>query len=410
MWQDVVGAWNTANGEFYGRMFQEQWLKLATITTDAQGAFSQSFKVPEGFGFTHDLDVLENGTIRNKLGFQVQMQVSISPGQGPVGSPINITVSGMGWQDYQNGWHVQYDNSSVGDFTTVTTHGSGTATIPATGAVGKHIVRVIEGAYTVAYQNHEECPFPDTPTFNLEYNIVPGNPVMPAPYAQQSLPVKYNTAPAPNGQPQIWSNVAAGIVGTPMTVKGMQLPANTSIDLNFITITGNRVSTGGWEEVPIVLGTVKTDASGAFSVVTAIPDTIGGDRRIEASIGGSVIAKTSFYINPSIISLDVSSGPVGTVAHFVLKGLSWTVTAKDYYINYDNSLIGYACAMTSHGTINVYLPMTGEVGWHYIDFWNGIYKGTETAKIDQFRTPILNLPDHPGETVVAMHFAFQITG
>ena len=148
----------------------------------------------------------------------------------------------------------------------------------------------------------------------------------------------------------------------------------------------------------------------AFSIATAIPDTIGGVRRIDAWVGSSVIAKTTFYINPSIISLEPTSGPVGTVAHFQIKGLSWTVTAKDYYINYDNSLIGYACAMTSHGTINVYLPMTGAVGWHFIDFWNGIYKGSETAKIDQLRTPLLNLADHPGETVVAMHFAFQITG
>jgi hypothetical protein len=410
MWQDVVGSWKVSNGEFYGREFIENWIKLGTINTDAQGAFSISFTIPEGFGFTHDLVVLESGVVRNKLGFKVLMQVTLSPAQGVVGSPITIDVKGMGWRDYENGWHVHYDNIETGDITTTTTHGMGKAVISATGALGKHIIRVIEGAYTVAYQNHEECPFPDTPTFNLEYTLVSGGPVMSPAYSAQALPVEKAVAPAPTGNPQIWTDVVRAPVGTPVKVSGAQLPPNTSVDLYYYSLSGNRVSGGGWEEVKTAFDTVKTDAKGTFVLDTAFPDTIGGDRRLEAYVNEVKLAETSFNIAPSIISMEPISGPVGTVAHFIVKGLSWTVTAKDYYIAYDNSKIGYSCAMTSKGTINVFLPMAGTPGWHFIDFWPGIYKGTDPAKIEQYRSPLLALADHPGEVCPAFHFAFEITG
>jgi hypothetical protein len=410
MWQDVTGVWNMVNGEFHGRSFTENYIKLATISTDVQGAFSLTFQVPDGFGFTHDLVVLDNGVIRNKLGFPVLMQVSITPASGVLGTPITINVKGMGWQDYQNGWHVHYDNHEVGDITTTTTHGTGKAVIPATGAVGKHLIRVIEGGYTVAYQNHEECPFPDTPTFNIEYNLVDGVPVMPLPYIAQQLPNLNGVAPAPTGKPQIWTDIVRAPVGTPFKISGMGFQPNTSIDLNYWVTTGNRVSGGGFALVKTPFGSVTTDANGAFEFKTVYPDTIGGDRLLEADIADTTLAQTTFTIAPSIIDMQPMSGPVGTVAHFIVKGLSWTVTAKDCYICYDDSKIGYACAMTSKGTINVFLPMTGTPGWHYIDFWPGIYKGTDPASIEQYRNPLLALADHPGEVAAAFHFAFQITG
>jgi hypothetical protein len=365
--------------------------------------------VPEGFGFTHDLVVLDNGTVRNKLGFQVLMQVSISPAQGVLGTPISILVKGMGWADYQNGWHVHYDNQETGDLTATTTHGTARAVIAATGATGKHIIRVIEGAYTVAYQNHEECPFPDTPTFNLEFNLTPGDAVMPAAYNTQVLPNLTGTSPAPTGKPQIWADIVRAPVGTPFKVSGIQFTPNTAIDLNYWVTTGNRVSGGGFELVKTPFGSVTTDANGNFEFKAVYPDTIGGDRLLEADVADTKLAQTTFTIIPCIISMQPAAGPVGTTAHFIVKGLSWTVSAKDAYICYDNSKIGYACAMTSKGTINVFLPMTGTPGWHYVDFWPGVYKGTDPAAIEQYRNPLLALADHPGEVASAFHFAFQIT-
>lgn len=410
MWQDVTGSWDVRGGEYYGRLFKESWLTLATIKTDAQGSFSVPFTVPDGFGFTHDLDVLDNGVILNKMGYFVDMQASLVSTSGPLGSPIGIQIKGMGWRDYENGWHVEYDNQDVGVITTVTTHGSGIAYIPATGAVGKHVIRVIEGGFTVSYLNHEECPFPDTPTFNLEYQLTPGDSVLPPALNTQSLPVQKGVAPAPTGQPQVWADIISAPVGTPMTIYGRALPANASVDLFWYGVSGNRVSGKGWEQIQKPIGSVKTDATGAFSLLTAIPDTHGGDHKLEAQVNGQAVASFTFTITPSIIGEDPASGPVGTIAHLHFKGVGWTVTANNYYFDYDNSFIGYACGFTSNGDLNIYLPVTGTPGWHYIDLYPGVYKGTEAGKIDQFRKPMLLLADHPGEVLPALHLAFYITG
>ena len=412
LWEDVIGSWDVdvVKGTYSGRNFADNWLTLATVTTDAQGNFKASFLVPEGFGFAHDVLVMDNGTIRNKCSFSVDMQASLATTQGPLGSPITIVVKGMGWKDYQNGWHVLYDNQNVGILTSVTTHGQATAVIPATGGVGKHIIRVIEGAWTVSYLNHEECPFPDTPTFTLVYEITSGAPVLPLPPAQQTLPIQKGTAPAPSQQPQIWTDPYLAPVGTPMTVRGAQMLAGVTVDLYWDGKSGNRVTSGGYQDTQTLLGSVKTSGNGTFEFTSVFPDTHGGLHLLEAQVDGKKIAETYFNITPSAIGIEPASGPVGTVIHIHLKAVSWTVTANNYYLVYDNVFNGYSCGFNSYGDVNIYLPATGQPGWHFIDLYPGIYKGTEKGSIDEFRTPQLTFTDHPGETLPAFHFAFYVTG
>ena len=48
-------------------------------------------------------------------------------------------------------------------------------------------------------------------------------------------------------------------------------------------------------------------------------------------------------------------------------------------------------------------------GWHFIDLYPGIYKGTE-ASPNNFRIPQLTYADdHPGEDLPAFRFAFEVT-
>jgi hypothetical protein len=414
MWQDVTGSYNVANGEYSGRTFTQNWVNLAPIQTDAQGDFKTTFKVPEGFGFAHDLDVLEggttNGTIRGKLSFAVDMQATVSPSEAVLGAPITVSVTGMGWSDYQNGWHLHYDNQNVGLITAVSTHGSAEVVIPATGDVGKHILRVIEGGFTVAYLNHEECPFPDTPTFNLEFTLKAGTPVMPPPFSQQTVPIMKGAAPPASNQPQIWTDTYLAPVGTATAIKGTQMPAGAQVDLNWFSVLGNRVTSGGWAETKNSIGSVTASGSGTFDFPWSFPDNLGGIHRIEASIAGTTVAQTNIDITPSAISITPASGPAGTVMHIVMKGVGWTVTENNYYFNYDNSFAGYCCGFTSNGTVNNYIPASGTPGYHFIDFWPGIYKGTEAGKIDQFRQPMLSIADHPGEKTPVLRYVFQVTG
>jgi hypothetical protein len=71
--------------------------------------------------------------------------------------------------------------------------------------------------------------------------------------------------------------------------------------------------------------------------------------------------------------------------------------------------VGYACAFNSQGDITVNLPATGESGWHFIDLYPGIYKGTDMNQTIDFRIPQLTYTDHPGERLPVFHFAFRVT-
>ena len=119
---------------------------MATVRTDATGQFETTFTVPDGFGFIHDVLVInKDGVIQNKAGFEVKMQASISPSSGPVGTPIAIELRGVGWRPLENSWTVLYDNKFTGWMSSVTTDGLARATIPAAGAPGKHIIQIIHG-------------------------------------------------------------------------------------------------------------------------------------------------------------------------------------------------------------------------------------------------------------------------
>lgn len=61
------------------------------------------------------------------------------------------------------------------------------------------------------------------------------------------------------------------------------------------------------------------------------------------------------------------------------------------------------------GDIELIMKATGEPGWHFIDLYPGIYKGSETRP-NNFRIPQLTYAaDHPGEDLPAFRYAFEVT-
>ena len=59
-----------------------------------------------------------------------------------------------------------------------------------------------------------------------------------------------------------------------------------------------------------------------------------------------------------------TSGPAGTPVTIHLKGVGWTEYDNIYVANYDNAYMGYACGFNSQGDVTVFLPISGEPGWH----------------------------------------------
>jgi hypothetical protein len=82
-WGTVSGSWvieGERNEEYHGRAFDPVTVDLDAVRTDGSGSFATTFEVPEGFGFAHDVMLVDaEGVIRNQALFEVAMDVSVTP-------------------------------------------------------------------------------------------------------------------------------------------------------------------------------------------------------------------------------------------------------------------------------------------------------------------------------------------
>lgn len=410
VWTTVDGSWQLSDDktEYKGRVYKPVYKPLAALTTGADGGFATTFTVPSEFGFQHDVLVMNaDGVANNKSGFDVDLQVSISPATGPVGTPITIEAKGIGWRQLENSWLLSYDNNFTGWLSAVTTKGYAKAVIPATGAPGIHEVTVMHGDFTFPYLNTQQSPEPDRPMFHIPFTVTDGQAVLPASVTTQSLKARAGTAVTSGAG--AWFDPASGVVGSQATIHGSGLPANADIQVAWSSVTGNRVSGTGWEEKTKTIASGKSDASGVFTASYTVPDDLGGLHNVAVMSGDKALAKTTFEILASAQPLAIDRGPSGTKVTIQLNGVGWTETANIFNLTYDNSYSGYACGFNSGGNVQIEYVMSGAPGWHFIDLYPGIYKGVETRPLN-FRVPQLTYADdHPGEKLPAFHYAFLIT-
>jgi hypothetical protein len=410
-WNTVKGHWileGTANEEFHGRAFDPVEVPMGSAVVDSDGAFSASFVAPVDHGFNHDVTVTQAGQLLNKAGFRLEPTVTITPASGPAGTPITIRMEGIGYANLENSWTLTYDNQFVGLLSSVTSGGIGEAVIPATGDPGMHHLRIVHGAFTMPYLNGQQSPRPDRPIFDIDFEVMAGEAVMPAAAEDQDPPAEVAMAPGGNG-PAFWADVASGPVGAPVTLHGRGLPAG-EVAITWSTVVGNRVGGQGWDEATNEVARVAVGDDGTFEYAWKIPDDLGGPHRIQVLAGDAPAAETSLTITPSIISATSASGPDGSEIIVHLKGVGWTETANIYNVVYDNSYLGYTCGFNSQGDVTVSLRAAGGAGWHYIDLYPGIYKGEDAPGVQNFRIPQLTFAqDHPGEKLPAFHVAYEVT-
>ena len=179
VWRTVKGRWKVAQAEYHGREYQPSTFEIATARTDASGELAVTFTVPEDFGFLHDVVLQQGERLFTQAGFAVDMSVTLSPPSGPVGTPITVEVKGIGWRPLESSWMLLYDNNFTGWISAVTTAGSATFTIPASGRPGVHVIEVLHGEFTFPYRNMQQSPEGDRPRFALRFNLTPGVPVLP---------------------------------------------------------------------------------------------------------------------------------------------------------------------------------------------------------------------------------------
>lgn len=418
MWQAFKGSWNVDAADpanYKGRTYTEELAPLDSVTTDAQGSFSASFTVPDGFGFAHDVRVLEAGALRNQATFKVDMEVSISPESGPPGAPITIEARGIGITGLTRSWLVTYDNQFTGWLSSVTTNGHATAVIPATGGPGRHILKIWHGSFTFPYLNPQQSPDPTRPTFTLSFDVVDGAPVLPdAADGQAIVSQAAGTRPTTAG-PKVWLDQSEATVGQEVQSHGADLPANTTFDMTWRTQVGvdTQIIGGAGQARPDSdwpVGTVTTDSAGSFGLSFAVPTDKGGVHSVILRRVDTIVAATVLRVRPSAAAISPASGPVGTPITIALTGVDDTDTGKIFMTVYDNAMLGYSCSVTAQGQITITLPATGSPGWHFIDLYPGIYKGDDLKDVYNYRIPQLTYArDHPGEVLPAFRFAFEVT-
>jgi len=419
VWQAFRGSWvvdNAATGgeNYKGRTYEPVPVPLGAVTTDSSGAFSADFTVPDGFGFTHSVQVLQGGEIRNQAGFAVDMEVSVSPASGPVGTPITVDVRGIGTSPLHSSWELTYDNQFTGWMSAVTTEGHATFTIPATGAPGPHVLKILHGSFTFPYLNMQQSPDPDRPTFEAIFTVTPGDPVLPPDPAAQWNPVVPGAEPAAASGATVWTDPVETIVGADVTLHGRGLPAGATVSVGWRTQVGvdTAIIGGTGEDRPDAdwkLGTATVAADGTLAWNFEVPADKGGWHEITVSAGDTVVASTRTRVRPMAAPLGVTQARVGDQLTIHLTGVDDTDTGKIRMLVYDNAMLGYSCSVTGQGDITIYMPAAGAPGWHFIDLYPGLYKGKDQPAVYNFRIPQLTYADdHAGETLPAFHFAFEI--
>jgi hypothetical protein len=404
VWRTVKGSWKVTPAEYHGREFTPAAYRIATVKSDSAGRIVASFVAPEDFGFLHDVVVQQGARLLTQTAFNLDITAKIvGAPSGPVGSPIAIEVQGIGWRELEGSWVLLYDNMFTGFMSVMTTQGTARFTIPATGHDGLHIIEVQHSDFGSPYRNTQQSPVPDRPSFRLDYTITAGAPVLPPPPERQAqTDVRRLASPG-----ELVATPAFSGVGAPVVVRSAGFAPGKTYQLNWNTLVGNRMTSAGWEVRPRVIAEATADATGHAEFHFKAPDDLGGAHELWVDVGGAKKQGT-FWIAPTALPLDVARGPAGTTFRIHLKGVGWSETANIYTVVYDNATSGYACAFNSQGDIEIIMQATGAPGWHFIDLYPAIYKGSE-RRPNNYRLPQLTaVDDHPGEDLPIFRFAFEV--
>ncbi|MFB6150753.1 MAG: hypothetical protein ABEJ40_03000 [Haloarculaceae archaeon] len=151
---------------------------LPDVTTDGDGSFQVEVTVPADQGSTRPITAAVDGRELAVTGFMMQPSIeTFAPVRGPVGTEIEIELSGIGWTAYENSPFFVYDNKPLGVVSGSTgSEGDGTVrtVLQATGEPGYHFIDV----YPALFDMREDEPrFELTP--HLSY--LDNHPVRPLP-------------------------------------------------------------------------------------------------------------------------------------------------------------------------------------------------------------------------------------
>ena len=410
-WETVTGGWVIEDYYYFrGKKYTPSTSSLGRFTIDDDGRLDAGFVIPEDYGGVHDVIALIDGEPVAQNGIEVTQSFEMSPMSGPVGTPIEVRVKGLGWRTMESTWVVNWDNNLVGFVSAAGTKGSAVARFRAAGPAGAHGVKLLTGYQGQGYLNYEQSPIAHLPRPQFTFHTTPGRAATPA---SQAEPYPRQPVPAPelhvaNGTLAL--SPTQGPVGTRAALRGEGFAADASLQLVWQTYVGNRVSGGGFAASETALEQVRVGPDGRIDAAVVIPDDLGGLHGLALVDDDGTLARVFFVIETSIVSMSPESGPAGTPVTIHLKGVGWTEYDNIYIATYDNAYMGYACGFNSQGDVVINFVASGAPGQHIIDLYPGIYQGPPTETQLLYRQPQLTYADdHPGNKIPALRFTFDVT-
>ena len=409
IWGTVNGGWVVEDYyHFRGKKYTNSTRTLAQTEVSADGRATARFTIPEDYGGVHEVMLSDNGVTLAQGGVEVSQTFEIFPTEGPIGTPIELRVKGLGWRTLESTWVVNWDNQAVGWVSAADTRGTSVARFRATGPIGEHQIKVYTGYMGQAYLNHEQAPNAHLPRPGFVFRVTPGGAVPPAyaePYAKQPTPATDEK----NGGGSLRISPTQGPVLTPAVLTGTGFPGNAPLSVTWGTQAGNRVSGSGFAPQEDEVARLTTGGDGTFKVPLKIPDDLGGLHTISVKSNDTVLSRAYFVVETSVVGISPTSGPAGTLVSIHLKGVGWTDFDNIYVATYDNGYMGYACGFNSQGDVVVNFTAAGSPGVHLIDFYPSIYQGPDGGQ-QLYRLPQLTYADdHPGNHIPALRFAFEVT-
>jgi hypothetical protein len=145
--KNVELTWTTRSGS-YLRGWDDLTQTLGIATSDSNGEFTFNMKVPYDLEGSHEISAKSEDIPNvNNASLYITRSADISLTEGPSGTTVEITMTGVGWTFVTNTATIVYDNSFVGYVCGFNTQGNVTAWVTAVGKPGIHTIDIYPTLY-----------------------------------------------------------------------------------------------------------------------------------------------------------------------------------------------------------------------------------------------------------------------